>query len=246
MNALVLRSAIVAALGGLLFGFDTAVISGTTQQLDPRLRAESGRARLHRGHGAARHHLRRADRGQAGRPVRPQEGALRDRHPVLRRRAGQRLRDATWRCSRSSGSSAASASAWPRSWRPIYTAEIAPPALRGRLVGLVQFNIVLGILLAYLSNFVIAQPAARRGRLALDVRRDGRSRGGLLPAAVHRAGDPAVAVPGRAPGRGRVRGRADHAVARGGRVRDPRDRGGPRRPARAAAGSVLRRARTAR
>ena len=38
---------------------------------------------------------------------------------------------------------------------PIYTAEIAPPAQRGRLVGLLQFNIVLGILLAYLSNFVI-------------------------------------------------------------------------------------------
>jgi sugar porter (SP) family MFS transporter len=39
---------------------------------------------------------------------------------------------------------------------PIYTAEIAPPKYRGRLVGLVQFNIVLGILLAYLSNFIIA------------------------------------------------------------------------------------------
>ena len=40
---------------------------------------------------------------------------------------------------------------------PIYTAEISPPAVRGRLVGLVQFNIVLGILLAYLSNFIILQ-----------------------------------------------------------------------------------------
>jgi sugar porter (SP) family MFS transporter len=39
---------------------------------------------------------------------------------------------------------------------PIYTAEVAPPRYRGRLVGLVQFNIVLGILLAYLSNFILA------------------------------------------------------------------------------------------
>src|SRR3712207_9062244 len=34
MNPLVVRSAIVAALGGLLFGFETAVISGTTEDLE--------------------------------------------------------------------------------------------------------------------------------------------------------------------------------------------------------------------
>ena len=33
MNPLVVRSAIVASLGGLIFGFDTAVISGTTDAL---------------------------------------------------------------------------------------------------------------------------------------------------------------------------------------------------------------------
>lgn len=33
MKPLVIRSAIVASLGGLIFGFDTAVISGTTEAL---------------------------------------------------------------------------------------------------------------------------------------------------------------------------------------------------------------------
>jgi len=39
---------------------------------------------------------------------------------------------------------------------PVYIAEIAPPRRRGLLVGLFQFNIVLGILIAYLSNAVVA------------------------------------------------------------------------------------------
>ena len=40
---------------------------------------------------------------------------------------------------------------------PMYIAEIAPPKWRGRLVGSFQVNIVVGILLAYLSNFLIAR-----------------------------------------------------------------------------------------
>jgi len=38
---------------------------------------------------------------------------------------------------------------------PVYIAELAPAHLRGRLVGTFQINIVIGILLAYLSNFLI-------------------------------------------------------------------------------------------
>src|SRR5271166_73319 len=39
---------------------------------------------------------------------------------------------------------------------PMYIAEIAPPRLRGRLGGMFQFNIVLGILIAYVSNALLA------------------------------------------------------------------------------------------
>jgi SP family xylose:H+ symportor-like MFS transporter len=40
---------------------------------------------------------------------------------------------------------------------PMYIAEISPARLRGRLVAITQFNIVLGILLAYLSNYLIGK-----------------------------------------------------------------------------------------
>jgi sugar porter (SP) family MFS transporter len=39
---------------------------------------------------------------------------------------------------------------------PVYIAELAPAKWRGRLVGLFQINIVIGILLAYLSNAIVA------------------------------------------------------------------------------------------
>jgi MFS transporter, SP family, arabinose:H+ symporter len=42
---------------------------------------------------------------------------------------------------------------------PVYIAEIAPAKWRGRLVGLFQINVVLGILLAYFSNALIGTMA---------------------------------------------------------------------------------------
>jgi sugar porter (SP) family MFS transporter len=39
---------------------------------------------------------------------------------------------------------------------PLFISEIAPPTNRGLLTGLFQFNIVFGILVAFLSNYVIA------------------------------------------------------------------------------------------
>src|SRR5439155_20574267 len=77
-------------------------------------------------------------------------------------------------------------SAWPWNWEsllffrflggigvggasvvcPLYIAEIAPASRRGRLVALTQFNVVLGILLAYLSNWLVggALPGANAWR----------------------------------------------------------------------------------
>jgi sugar porter (SP) family MFS transporter len=42
---------------------------------------------------------------------------------------------------------------------PLYISEIAPPAYRGRLAGMFQFNIVFGIVLAFVSNAIIARLA---------------------------------------------------------------------------------------
>jgi sugar porter (SP) family MFS transporter len=154
MNGLVLRSAIVAALGGLLFGFDTAVISGTTQQLkafyqlsDAGLGFTVATALIGTIVGAL----------AAGRPVDRYGrkkvlfaiGVLYFIGALGSGLVSNLVLFQIFRFLGGIGVGVASVVA------PIYTAEIAPPALRGRLVGLVQFNIVLGILLAYLSNFII-------------------------------------------------------------------------------------------
>ncbi|RZL02837.1 MAG: MFS transporter, partial [Hymenobacter sp.] len=52
---------------------------------------------------------------------------------------------------------------------PLYISEISPPDSRGKLVGLFQFNIVFGILAAYLSNYLLANVGSHSWRLMLGV-----------------------------------------------------------------------------
>ena len=52
---------------------------------------------------------------------------------------------------------------------PLYIAEIAPPAYRGRLAGMFQFNIVFGIVIAFLSNFLLREVGENAWRWMLGV-----------------------------------------------------------------------------
>src|SRR5512139_2386260 len=52
---------------------------------------------------------------------------------------------------------------------PLYISEIAPPAYRGRLAGMFQFNIVFGILVAFASNALLAGVGENAWRWMLGV-----------------------------------------------------------------------------
>jgi sugar porter (SP) family MFS transporter len=153
-NAYLLRSTVVAALGGLLFGFDTAVIAGTTQQLTTQydltpttLGITVSSALLGTIIGAM----------TAGIP-----GDKRGRRDSLRVMAVLYVVSALG-CSfalnwgmlvlfRVIGGLAIGGSSV---LGPMYIAEIAPAKWRGRLVGFFQFNVVFGILVAYFSNYIV-------------------------------------------------------------------------------------------
>ena len=52
---------------------------------------------------------------------------------------------------------------------PLYISEISPPESRGRLAGMFQFNIVFGILVAFLSNYLLAKIGDNSWRWMLGV-----------------------------------------------------------------------------
>ena len=113
-NSLVIRSAIVASIGGLIFGFDTAVISGTTTSLERVYGLTSSGLGFTVAIATIGTIVGAIFAGQARRQVRPPQGAVRHRRLLPRRCAGYRpgtRRPLRSPSSCSSGSSAASASA---------------------------------------------------------------------------------------------------------------------------------------
>ncbi len=154
INRYLVRSTLVGALGGLLFGFDTAVISGTTRTLVPAFAlsprqlgvtvasalAGAVLGAIFAGIPGEKYGRRASLRGMALLYVLSAFGcAFAWNWPVL----------LIFRFIGGLGVGGSSVLG------PMYIAELAPAKLRGRLVGTFQINIVIGILLAYLSNYLI-------------------------------------------------------------------------------------------
>jgi len=183
IQGVLLRSAVVAALGGLLFGFDTAVISGAEKTLERNYQRQYESIARYFG----RPELLNS-RNEKDLPILQRTsfwhgtvvasaligtviGSLLFGKPADRygRRFILKLLGILYFVS-----AVGSALAWEMFSfsifrfigglavggtsviSPMYIAEISPARVRGRLVAITQFNIVLGILLAYLSNWIIS------------------------------------------------------------------------------------------
>lgn len=46
---------------------------------------------------------------------------------------------------------------------PVYISEISPAKSRGKMVGMFQFNVVFGIVISYLSNYIIGKVSGESG-----------------------------------------------------------------------------------
>ena len=168
MNGRVLVWAITSALAGFLFGFDTVVISGAEQTIQKLWGLSAGV------HGIA---MAAALYGTV-------LGSLTGGLPADRFGRKPTL---LWIGALYIVSAVGSAVAWnvyvfiaarllggigigiSTVVAPLYIAEIAPPAHRGRLAAMFQFNIVFGIVIAFVSNALLAGIGANAWRWMLGV-----------------------------------------------------------------------------
>jgi len=149
------KSAVVASLAGFLFGFDTVVISGAEQTIQSLWQLDSGL------HGFA---ISSALWGTV-------LGALVGGWPSEKLGRKQTLLWIGVLYLSSALGSAVAPEVYSFTFfrfigglgvgistvaAPMFISEIAPPNYRGRLAGMFQFNIVLGLLIAFVSNALLA------------------------------------------------------------------------------------------
>jgi SP family arabinose:H+ symporter-like MFS transporter len=154
LNRYLVKATVVGALGGLLFGFDTAVIAGTTEQLTAVFHLTPWTLGLTVSIGLAGTILGALTSGVLGQKIGGRE-ALRIMAILYLLSAIGCAFAWNWDAlmvSRFVGGIGIGGSSV---LGPVYIAEVAPAKWRGRMVGLFQINIVVGILLAYLSNYII-------------------------------------------------------------------------------------------
>jgi MFS transporter, SP family, arabinose:H+ symporter len=167
-NSKVIKWSVIVALGGFLFGFDTAVISGVEKHIQQLFNLSSFV------HGFT----------IASALIGTVTGALFAGRPADRfgrkvilfiiaalyviSAVGSAMANhvATFILFRFLGGIGIGASSVVG---PMYIAEISPAKIRGRMTALFQFNVIAGILLAYVSNFLLRDAGSEPWRWMLGV-----------------------------------------------------------------------------
>jgi sugar porter (SP) family MFS transporter len=168
INKNVFTWSVIVALGGFLFGFDTAVISGVEQHIQQLFQLSSfvhgftiSSALIGTVTGALISG-RPADR-YGRKPILFVIASLYVLTAIGSALAGNVTTFIIFRFLGGIGVGASSVVA------PMYIAEISPAGIRGRMTAMFQFNVISGILIAYVSNFLLREAGTEAWRWMLGV-----------------------------------------------------------------------------
>lgn len=151
----ILSISLIAAFGGLLFGFDIAVFSGTIPFIQPYYELTEAQlgwtgSSLYVGCIVGTLFTGYATDRLGRKPLLVIAAGIFTVSSILMGWASSYIMLVLWRIIAGIGVGAASMLS------PLYIAEVSPASIRGRMVSINQLMIVFGILLAYFSNYLLA------------------------------------------------------------------------------------------